>query len=810
MDALLLDLRYALRQLRHTPLFTAAAVATLAIGIGATTAIFSTVNATLLRPLPYPRAGDLVDVHTRFVDGRLTTGLLSPVEIGALNALSGIVVHAAGMSGQPFDATLVRADGSPVNVVVTGVTEGFFETLGVSMVRGRVFTHEEHVPGGRDAPLALVASYRAWTSLFGSDPAILGKTVRLVEAPVAITLVGVASPSLDLPHGSDFWFNMRLNPQDVSHVFGTVLRIEPGVSLERLRSAAAIRLTGLARTVPSDVGREYVIRPLVSSLVGDLGPTLLIVLGATTLLLALACVNVTSLLLARGTARTREIALRAALGAGHGRLVRQLLTESMVVATAGAIVGVALGLAAVRLMFVLGASKLPRLDTIPFDGRVLVFALAALLVSGLTTGLAPAARLAGTDVRALLNESGRSATPGRAASGLMSAMIVAEIAMAIALVAGAGWLVESFARLRAIDPGFAAVGRLVVDVRPGRNFSGPADGFAWSDELLRHVRAAVGEAPVGAASTFPLRADHDGTLNVELQSQAPDPNRVTGGHIRVVTPGFFEAIGIRLVAGRQFTNDDRQGTERVVIVNRAFVRRFFPDSDPLAGSFAYGYPTVDRATMSRIVGVVDDVRYKSLAEAAEPTYYLPQAQTQFPIQRPAVVVDAGARDPNALASSIRTELKRFDPQLTATFTTAPEIVADTLSRQELGMTLMLIFGATALMLAAIGVYGIIAYVAAQRRGEIATRLALGASAPNVFWLMMSAGQRLAAVGVVLGLAAAYAGGRAAASSVFEMRAADPIVLIAAGAVVGLVILVATMVPALRASRLDPARALRAD
>jgi putative ABC transport system permease protein len=810
MDTLLIDLRYALRQLRRTPLFTAAAVATLAVGIGATTAIFSTVNATLLRPLPYPRAGDLFDVHTRLVDGRLTTGLVSPVEIGALNALPGIVVRAAGMSGQPFDATLTRADGSPLNVVVTGVTEGFFDALGVSMVRGRAFTHEDHVPGGRDAPLALVASYRAWTTLFGSDPAIVGKPVRLVEAPAAITVVGIASPALDLPHGSDFWFNLRVPPQDVSHVFNAVLRIEPGVTVDRLRSAAGIRLAALARTVPSDVGREYVIRPLVSSLVGDLGPTLIIVLGATTLLLGLACVNVTSLLLARGTARTREIALRAALGAGRGRLIRQLLTESMVVAAAGAAVGIALAAAAVRLMFVLGASKLPRLDAIPFDGRVLLFALTALLVSGMTTGLAPAARLAGADVRTLLNESGRSATAGRAASSLMSTMIVAEIAIAIALVAGAGWLVQSFSRLRAIDPGFAAEGRLVVDVRPGRNFPTPPDAFAWSNEMLRHVHAAVGDMPAGAASTFPLRADHDGMLNVELQTQSPDPNRVTGGHIRVVTPGFFEAMGIRLVAGRQFTDDDRQGTQRVVIVNRAFVRRFFPDSDPLTGSFAYGYPAVDRATMSRIVGVVDDVRYKSLAEAAEPTYYLPQAQAPFPIQRPAIVVAVRGRDPNTLASAIRTELKRFDPQLTTTFTTAPEIVAQTLSRQELGMTLMLIFGATALMLAAIGIYGIIAYVAAQRRGEIATRLALGASGPHVFWLMMSAGQRLAAVGVVLGLAAAYAGGRAAASSVFEMRAADPIVLVAAGAAVATVTFVATMVPAFRASRLDPARALRAE
>lgn len=808
METLSADLRYALRQLRQSPLFTAAAIATLAVGIGATTAMFSTVNATLLRPLPYPRAGDLVDVHTRLVDGRLTTGFLSSAEIGALNALPALVVRAAGMSAQPFDATMTRPDGPPINVVATGVTEGFFDALGVSIVRGRGFAHADHVVGDRE--LRVVASYRAWMSLFSGDPAIVGKTVRIVEAGAPVTIVGVASPALDLPRGTDFWFNMRLDPQDVSHVFGAVLRLRPGTSIDGLRGAAATAMGGLARTIPSDVGREYVMRPLLSSLVGDLGSTLVIVLGATTLLLVLACVNVASLLLARGTARAREIAVRAALGAARGRLVRQLLTESMVLAAGGAVCGLAFAAAAIRLMFTLGASKLPRLDAIPFDVRVLGFAVGALLFSGLVTGLAPAVRLAATDVRTLLNESGRSTTSGRSASRLMSTLIVAEIALAIALVAGAAWLVQGFARLRAIDPGFAADGRLVVDVRPTRTFDKPADGFAWVDELLRRVRTAAPGASIGAASTFPLRADHDGALNVELEGEPSDPNRVTGGRIRTVTPGFFGAMGIKLLAGRDFTDDDRQGTGRVVIVNRAFVRRFLPDRDPLTASFAYGYPTVDRATMSRIVGVVDDVRYKSLAEDVDPTYYIPTAQTSFPMLRPAVVVAVRGRDPRGLAPPIRAELARFDSQLTVAFTTGSDIVASTVSRQELGMTLMLIFGATALTLAAIGIYGIVAYTAAQRRGEIATRIALGASPGVIFRLLMAAGARLALAGLVLGIAAAYVAGRAAATSVFAMRAADPIVLTGSAAVVLAVAFAATTIPALRASRLDPVRALRSE
>jgi putative ABC transport system permease protein len=810
LESVVQDVGYAARSLGASPMFTILAVATLAIGIGATTAIFSTVNATLLRPLPYARASDLVDVRTRIVDGRVTTGFLSNVEIGALSGLHDIVERVAAASGQPFDATLVRDHGAPVGVLMTWVTEGFFDIVGLPMTRGRAFTHDEHVPGGRDAPLAVILSHHAWTTLFGSDPGVIGATLRVAEAPITTTVVGIASPALDLPHGTDLWLNARMDPQDVAHGFDGIVRLRSGATLARLRSAGAVAMTGLARTVPSDNGREYVMRPLVSSLVGDLGPMLLIVFGATTLLLALACVNVTNLLLARGMARTREMAVRTALGASRTRVVRQLLTESMVLAAAGAVAGLLLAWAAVRVLLLFGASTLPRLDTVPFDGRVLLFALAVLLFSGLVMGLAPAWRLAGTDIRSLVNESGRSATSGGATSRIMSGLIVAEVALAIALVAGAGWLVQSFARVRATEPGFTAEGRLVIDVRPARTFKEPAESLAWSDEMLSRVRAAAGGGPAGSTSSFPLQPDRDGALNVELQSEAPDPNRVTGGHIHMATPGFFEASGIKVLAGRTFTADDRKNTQRVVVVNRAFVRRFLGDRDPLIESMAYGYPTVDRRTMSRIIGVVEDVRYKSLAEAAEPTYYLPSAQADYPLQRQTVVVTARGVGPDALVASIRAELVRFDPHMLMTFTTAPQIVAATLARQELGMTLMLIFGATALALAAIGIYGVIAYAAAQRRGELATRIALGAPGRHVFWLLMSAGQRLVFGGLLLGLAAAYAGGRVVASSVFEMRAADPVVLVAAGGIVAAIAGLATVVPAIRASRLNPVRALRSE
>jgi putative ABC transport system permease protein len=803
------DLRYAVRSLRGSPGFTAVALITLALGIAATTAIFSTVNAALLRPLPYVRSHELIDLHTRFLDGRVTSGLSSPAEINLLRNLPALVDGVGAYFARPFETSLMRDDGAPVSIGLTEVSEGFFDVLGVPMMRGRAFTHEEHVPAGRDAPFFLVVSDAAWTRLFGRDPAIIGKSIRIAELPVSMTIVGVASPLLQLPPNVDFWFNGRTTPQAVNHNYNVVARLKPGVTIAQILSAGNAAMQELGKTVPSAEGRDWVIQPLLTAVVGDLRPVLLIAFGATALLLALACVNVTNLLLARGVGRTREIALRTALGAGRSQIIRQLLIESMLLAAIGAICGFAVAAAAVRLLLTLGASSLPRLQTIPIDGTVLLFGLLVLTASGLLMGIMPALRLARADLRTLLNESTRNASSGVTTSRTMSGLAVAEIALAVVIVAGAAWLVQSFARLRAADPGFVAAGRLVVDVRPTQRFDNPQAAGAYSDDLFSRIRAAVGDAPVGAANLFPLRGDNDGGLNVELSDEPADPSRVRGGRMRFVTPGYFEAMGVKLIGGRLFTDDDRSMTERVALVNRAFVRQFLPDRDPLTASFAYGYPTVDRKNMTRIVGVVDDVRFNSILENDVSTYYLPFAQSGFPILRPAIVV-AASGEPTALVAPLREALNRFDPQMVVKFTTAESIVEATTRRQELGMTLMLVFGVLAMTLAGIGIYGVIAYSVAQRHTELATRIALGASSGVVLQMLLANGRNLAFAGLVVGLGAAYAVGRVVASSLYEMRAADPLVLFAAGALVAVVTMIATMIPAIRGSRVDPLRALRSD
>ena len=803
------DLRYALRGLIGSPSFTAVALVTLALGIAATAAIFSTVNATLLRPLPYLRSSELVDVRTRLVDGRVTTGMVSAAELELLKHMPALVERVSGYY-TPFEASLTRDDGTPVSVRLAGITEGFFDVLGLPMTAGRPFTPEETRSAGRDAPLLVVVSHGAWVRLFGSDPGLVGQAIRFAEVPVGITVVGVASPLADLPGNVDFWFNGRNSPTDVAHVINVIARLKPGATIAQVFADGNAAMRQLGTTVPSAEGREWVMKPLVTALVGDLGPLLLIALGATGLLLALACVNVTNLLLARGVGRTREIAVRTALGAGQGRIIRQLLTESMVLAAAGAVLGFALAAGAVRLLLALGGSTLPRLESVPIDTTMLLFAVGVLVVSGLVMGVMPAWRLSRADVRTLLNESTRNTSSGVSTSRVMSGLIVAEIALAIALVAGAGWLVQSFARLRAVDPGFVPQGRLVVDVRPTRAFPEPKAAFAYADDLLNRIKAASPSAKVGGGATVPLRGDPVNALNVELQGEVVDPNRIRGAQIRHVTAGYFDALGIRLVSGRRFNDDDRPTTERVAIVNRAFVRQYYPDRDPLAGAFFYGYPQVDRKTVTRIVGVVDDVRFKSLAEADEAALYLPVSQAGFPFVRSLIVIAPADGNASALIGPLRDTLNRFDPQLVVKFATGEEILSRTTQRQELGMTLMLVFGAMALVLAGVGIYGVIAYAVEQRRTELATRIALGAPTPQVFRMLLGTGQRLAAVGVVIGLVAAYAGGRVVASYLYAMRAADPVVLVSAGAIVALVTIAATMIPAARGSRVDPVRALRSE
>ncbi len=814
METVLQDIRVALRAFRRAPAFPLTAIATLALGIGATTAIFTTLSAVLLKPLPYPNAQDLYSLRTALTDGRVTTGLLSGGEIYRLNDSKLSIEHAAGF--QPADLTLLADDGTPTHVQVYAVTDRFFELFGLPMTTGG-FKHDDftplqppppNTPPQPGPPPAVVISPRLWKTFFKGDPTIVGKPIHFAEFNGTVS--GVAPRDFDIPHAADIWFAQRTPSTDVNHGQEGFVRLEHGSTIERARGEMATIISGLGRDFPAaDRNRVYVARPLVESIVGDLGPILIIVMSATGLLLLLACVNVANLLLARGAARAREMAVRAALGAGWSRLVQQLLTESLVLAAAGTIVGVGVGALGLRALLTLGASKLPRLDAVPFDGRVLVFSLIVLLVTGAIIGLAPAVRLLRSDMKTLMNDSSRSASAGRGTARWLMAMTVAEVALAIMLVAGAGWLVRGFANLRNTVTGFSTDKRLLFDATfIGPRFQTPDIVRQSQFDLVRAIQNVHGVTGAGLVTSYPMRGTLEASLLLQFHGEPFDASNPPGSRERFVTPGLFSAMGTAIIKGRDFTSGDLPTTVQVAIVNKMFVEKNLKGRDPIGVQFSAGYPAPDPKNEVTIVGVVDDVRQKSLADPAEPAFYQPLSQ--LPFRRATAVVAMSQADPGAVERGIRSEVHKLNPTMAIDFQLASDVVGGTLQRQELGMTLMLVFGGMAIVLAAVGIYGVVSYAGSLRRDEMATRLALGASPSSVFLLVMRQGATLGLIGAAIGIGLSYLSGQVVSSRVYAIRASDPAILAIATLLITAITILATTFPAMRASRLNPASALQSE
>jgi predicted permease len=653
---------------------------------------------------------------------------------------------------------------------------------------------------------AVVISTRLWKTLYNGDPAVIGKPIRFAE--FNSTISGVAPRDFDMPHGGDIWIAQRTPSNDVNHGQQGFVRLRHGTTIERAKAGMSSVMNGLARDFPaSDKNRIYVTKPLVESIVGDLGPILIIVMSATGLLLLLACVNVANLLLARSAARAREMAVRAALGAGWGRLVRQLLTESMVLAAAGTIVGVAVGALGLRGLLAIGASTLPRLDTVPFDTRVLVFSLLMLIVTGAIIGLAPAVRLMRSDMKTLMNDNSRSASAGRGTTRWLMTMTVAEVALAIMMLAGAGWLVRGFANLRRTDAGFVADKRLLFDVSfLGARYPNPETVRQAHLDLVAAVKGVRGVSDVGLVSAYPMRGTLEGSLLAQFHGEPFDALSAPHTRQRLASPGLFAAMGTPIIKGRDFGSGDLPNTIPVAIVNRVFVERYLKDRDPIGVQFSAGYPTPDPRNEVTIVGVVGDVRQNSLAEPAEPAFYTPLSQ--FPLQSATVVVSMSGSDPIAVERAIRAEMRKLNPTMAVDFELASDVVGGTLRRQQLGMALMLIFGGIAIVLAAVGIYGVVSYAGSLRREEMATRLALGASPRSVFVLVLKQGVMLGLIGAAIGLTLAYFSGQVISNRVYAIRASDPLILGLATLLITGITFLATTIPALRAARLSPANVLR--
>jgi putative ABC transport system permease protein len=795
-------LRAAARSLLRRPSFLLAGAATLALGIGAATALFTTVNTALLRPLPYPHGEDIYTVRTYFPSGRFTIGLVSPEELDSLGRLDGVI----GMAGARRSDTSIVTDVSARQVTAFGVSGTFFDLFGVPMAMGRAIKSDD---AAREAPRVVVLSHALWTSVYGARPEVVGSTINLGDRSAQV--VGVARADFDMPAGADVWFNMWVPPHTIGHFYVGYARLKPGLEVSSLRAPIAQVMSSLGQKYPDqNKGRDVAFRPLLDAVVGDLRSILVVLFGAAGLLLLLAAANVTNLVLARSTTRVREIALLGALGASRRRVVFQLILESVLLSALGGLAGVAAAAVGLRLLISFGGWRLPRLDVPPFDPRVTGFALTVVLVAGLGIGLVTALRTIGGNPVSGLSEGSRGVRTSRTTRRLLGVFVVAEIAVAVALVTGAGRLVQSYQRLATLDPGFDPSGRLVLNVLLPPSYGTEARWNAWWQETETRLRDA-GYAQIASASSLPLQHEWDSTTFVDILSR-PDvpPDQRPNARLRVVSPDFFSTMGIRLLAGRPFATADGPGTVPVAIVNATFVRRSLGSADPLRERIkGFKSRLVDGRIVEdevAIIGVAADVKYASLFSDPEPVVYVPASQS--PRLRDSIVLTTADGRPEPHAAQFIAAVRSVDPKVAVSADSMAAFVSASLERQRLGMWVMVGFGAAAFLLAMVGVFGVVAYVVSERKGEMAIRLALGATRAQVFWSVLRDGAQLAIAGVLLGLIAAWWTGRLMGQYVYDVRAAEPVVLCGSAAIVGAAAIIATFVPASRASAIKPAQALQ--
>lgn len=797
-------LRAAARSLLRQSSFTIAAAGTLAVGIAATTTLFTTVNAALLRPLPYARPGDLYSLRTYFADGRFTMGMVANEELAAVDTLADVV---AGTAYANRVDGAIDTDAQPRQVVIYGVSPHFFDLFGVPVAAGRPISPSDDVRG---APPVAVLSQAIWRSAFGGRADVVGRLITLADHPVRV--VGIARPGFDMPTGTDVWTNLD-DGLWIGHPYEGWVRARPGTSLPLLVPRMNQTFIPLAKKYPvSESDRKYAVTPLLDATVGSLGPILVILFGATALLLLLAAVNVTNLMLARTTSRAREVAVRAALGATRARIIAQLLSESVLIAVAGAVAGTALAWWVIHILLRYGAARLPRLGSLSMDFTVIVFVAAVAGLIGVLVGIAPALRMADTDIAPLMNETGRSVYGSRKTRRLLGAFVIAEIAVAVAIVAGAGRLVRSYQRLESLDPGFNPRGLLAIDVTlpsPGPQFQERRN--AWWEETATALRE-TGATEVAATSSLPLSPhEWDASYSLDLVAHPGlPPERQPSARESRVTPDFFKDMGITLLEGRVITRDDGMNTQPVAVVNEAFAKRNLGGASPIGEQIKGFHGHLENgkyvADLIQVVGVVRDVKYTALSGPVEPIFYVPF--TQFPPIRASIVVATADGAPERHLAEFEAALHRVEPRLAIDATSYPEMVAASLQRERLGMWLMLGFGAAALLLAVVGMFGVIAYTVSQRTGELAVRQALGATQHQILAAVMRDGTGIAAVGVAIGIGIAWWTGRLVAGYVFDVSARDPLVLGLSAAIVGLLAILATFVPARRAALLELPRALR--
>jgi putative ABC transport system permease protein len=805
LEEFLQDLRHGARTLLKNPAFAVVAVLALALGIGANTAMFSVAYGILLRPLPYADADRLAVVYMRYFPRDFAFGTMCMRDYLMWKDNNHAFQNPSLFQSLRMD--IGGHEGVPEQVQGAKVTAGFFSTLGVPALIGRTLAADEDRPTA--ASLALL-SESIWRRRFGASSAVLGQTILVNGSPA--TVIGVMPTALRFPRrDTEVWTNLTLVPPTRygPWFYRGVARLNPGVAMQQAQSE--LNHIGLRMMQQNPFYKRLTLPALGlrDAVLGvTLKPAILVLAGAVGLVLLIAVVNVANLMLARATVREREMALRLSLGASRGRLVRQLLTESVLLGLMGGAAGLALAWGGIELIRVWNPGDLPLIDSVRLDGAALAFMVFLSMLTGILFGLAPARESARAELNATIKEGGRSAAASRARRRVRSALVVAEIAVSLMLLVGAGLLLRSFVKLQGVSGGFTVAPEriLTILISPGnRKYNDTTAGLAFYQEVLRHARSVPGvEAAALTDSLPPDRQGDADTFAIEGQTLSPgdiDPiiSDVTAD------PEFFHALGIPLLKGRSFSSHDTQDAAPVAIVSEGFVRRFLNNQQPIGKRIRQSGPGFGNNWLE-IVGVVGNVKYLGLTVDTDPAYYMPFAQN-YGARMFLVVRSSG--DATRLAPALRREIQSIDPGITlAQVSTMQQALQVSVSQPRFDTMLLALFAGIALLLAAVGIYGLIAYSVAQRTHEIGVRMALGADRAAVVRMVVRQGATLAAIGIVLGLAGAFGLTRLLRTMLFGIDVTDPWTFLSAPAAILIVVLLATFLPALRSTRISPVVALR--
>jgi predicted permease len=812
LETLWQDLRYGFRMLLKNPGFTAVAVLTLALGVGANSAIFSVINGILLKPLPYQAPERLVRVfETSPTFPKFPT---SPANFLDYREQNQVFEDYATFSRS--DLQLAEGD-RPVQLTAMLVSEGFFRLLGFEPMLGRAFLpSEEQAANGH----VVVMSNRLWQSRFGSDPQIIGKSIKLNGD--LYTIIGVMPAGLQhvggdyhsLPHAEnvDLWWPLpldRMRNRRGSHYLNAIGRLKPGITREQAEAQLNEIAVRLEQQYPG-TNKDWRIKliPLREEIVGQVQPMLLVVLAAVGFVLLIACVNVANLLLARVTAREKEIAMRVALGASRWRITRQILTESLLIALLGGLLGLLLGILGVRGLTALSPEHLPRLQMISIDGRMFAFTLAVALLTGLLFGLVPALNISKANLNELLKDSSRGATGGLRHRRLRGLLVVAEVGLAFVLLIGAGLLMRSFIYLQRVDPGFNPHQVLSASIDLSyKRYSDDHVRATFIQHLLERIQALPGVRGVGASTDLPWTGyDENTSFLIEHRPLSQDD----GPHARYhsVTPDYFRAIGVPLLAGRFLTERDGLDAPQTLLINQSMAHRFWPDEEALGKRLSFTDNPTEKDWWT-IVGIVGDVKDTPNATATEPAFYWSFAQNVW--QRQMFLAIQADVDPFTLVEPVRREVLALDQELAlADVNTLEQIAGGAINGPRFVFLLVGIFAAVALALATVGIYGVMSYTVSQRTHEIGLRIALGAQRGDVLKLVIKQGILLSLTGVAIGVGSALALTRIMASLLFEVSSTDPLTFILISILLTSVSLLACYIPAQRAMQVDPMIALRSE